>query len=305
VVDGILLYLSVRYLKAFCGLCSLTYLINLNCLLIALWGLLRSPSQILSLIGREWERVFFGKVPAEESLASYYQRVASVFLWVLLGIVGVSGLSLAHVYDAKQSKTNPERIRQVLQQYGGLAPVQIDIKGAPSLGPKEAPLTIVDFSDFRCPHCQHAASILKRLMREYEGKIRLVFKQFPNDSACNRNIPSDRPSSGSCLLAKAALCADAQHRFWEFHDLLFAGLERSFTSEELTSLAGQLGLFEKQFSACLQHPDTETRLRSEIEEGIRLGVQGTPVLFFNGKAIRGNPPIEVMRSLIEQEALRR
>ena len=306
-IDGFLLYLSLVKLKSFCGLCGLTYLINLNCLLVSLWGLLRSPGQILSILGREIRKIFSFKDALEKSPGRYYERVVSFLFFLILVFVGGSGWALSYVYDLKYRDVNatPERLRQFQEQYERLPRVQIDLQGAPSLGPKEAPLTIVDFSDFKCPHCKHAANVLTRLIGEYGGQVRFVFKQFPNDPACNPNIPSGRPSSGSCLLAKAALCAHAQGHFWPYHDVLFATQEETYTPEKLISLAQKLGLAKESFSVCLQNPNTETLLRSDMTQGLGLGVQGTPTLFFNGKMVRGNPPLELMRVLIEKEVKKR
>ena len=306
-VDGVLLYLSLIKLKSFCGLCGLTYLVNLNCLLISLWGLLQGPGQILSLLGREIRGIFSFKDSLEKSPGHYYERVVSFLFFLILVLVGGSGGALSYLYDSKFADVSvtPERLKQFEEQYERLNRVQLDPQSAPSLGPKEALLTIVDFSDFKCPHCKHAANILTRLIGEYNGQIRLIFKQFPNDSACNPNIPSNRSSSGSCLLAKVALCAHAQNRFWTFHDLLFATQEKTYTQEELISLAQKLGLPKEGFSACLQNPDTEALLRSDITQGLGFGVQGTPTLFFNGKMVRGNPPIELMRTLIQKEIVRK
>ena len=302
-IDGYLAYVSLTRLKAFCGLCGLTYLINLNCLFVSFWGLLRPPGQIVSLLFKEVDRMFSFRDSLEKSPGLYYRRVASFFFLTLLLSVAGSALAVSHLYDARHSipTITPEQMKQYLEQYDQLARVKVEPGEAPFLGPQNAPLTIVDFSDFNCPHCKHASNVLTRLVKEYHGQVRLVFKQFPNDSACNPNIPSDRPSNGSCLLAKAALCAHAQNRFWEYHDLLFATQGKPHPAEDLIRSAESLGLAKDRFSSCLPDPQTETLLRAEINEGLGLGVKGTPVLFFNGKKVQGNPPPEVTRMLIEKE----
>ena len=305
-IDAALLYISLVRLKAFCGLCGLTYLINLNCLLISLWGLLRTPRHIVLLLTQEIRRLFSFRDSLERSPGLYYRRVATfLFLTVLLS-AGGSALALSYLYDASHSDPAiaPDKLRQYLDQYDQLTRVTVNSGQAPSQGPPNAPLTIVDFSDFNCPHCRHASNILARLVKEYQGQIRLVFKQFPNDSACNPNIHSDRPSNGSCLLATAALCAQAQNRFWDYHDALFAMQGKSYPEGELIALAEKLGLAKDTFSSCLRDPATGALLRAEMNEGLGLGVRGTPVLFLNGKVVRGNPPPPITRILIEKELRR-
>ena len=306
-IDGYLAYVSLARLKAFCGLCGLTYLINLNCLLISLWGLSRPPGQIVSLLLKEIRRIFSFRDSLEKSPGLYYRRIASFFFLALLLSASGSALAVSYLYDARHSNPaiSAQQVKQYLEQYDQLARVKVEPGRAPSLGLQDAPLTIVDFSDFNCPHCKHASNILTRLVKEYHGQVRLVFKQFPNDSVCNPNMPPDRPSSGSCLLAKAALCAHAQNRFWEYHDVLFATQGKPHPEEDLIGVAEKLGLVKDTFSSCLRDPQTETLLRAEIGEGLGLGVKGTPVLFFNGKKVQGNPPPEVTRILIEKERARR
>ena len=301
-VDGYLLYLSAR-LRAFCGLCGLTYLINVNCLLVSLWGLLRTPGQIVSLLTQEIGRIFSFRDSLEKSPGLYYHRVASFLFLILLVSVAGSALALSYHYDAGHSApaVTPDKLKQYLEQYDLSARAKVELEGAPSRGPQNAPLTIVDFSDFGCPHCKHASNILPRLVKEYQGQIRLVFKQFANDSACNPNMPAGHPPTGSCLLAKAALCAHTQDRFWDYHDLLFATQGKSYSETELIAAADKLGLVKETFSSCLRDPQTESLLRADINQGIGLGVQGTPTLFFNGKMVRGTPPPEITRILIEKE----
>ncbi|BDG04140.1 vitamin K epoxide reductase family protein [Anaeromyxobacter oryzae] len=145
------------------------------------------------------------------------------------------------------------------------------------------PLTVLEFSDYECPYCARVHATDKQLVQQ-NPQLRLERRHFPLDEACNPKIK--RPFHvGSCELARAALCADAQGKFAAMDDALFGNQQAKLPVE---SLASQVGLDLPRFKACLDSPDTATRLREDIDQGIALGVRATPSYAVNGKLYEGD-----------------
>ncbi len=169
----------------------------------------------------------------------------------------------------------------------------------PALGREDAPVMIIEFSDFQCPFCKRfAEETFPQLKRDYidTGKVRFVFRDFP--------ILRIHPNAG--LAALAAECADEQGRFWEMHDLLFARQSEWAESapEQAQSLfeayARELGLDDPAFSECLRTQRYADEVVNDLREGAEAGVRGTPAFFINGEKIEGAHPYEKFREVIEQ-----
>jgi protein-disulfide isomerase/uncharacterized membrane protein len=152
-------------------------------------------------------------------------------------------------------------------------------KGAPG-----ARVSIVEFSDFQCPFCVQAFRDLRDLVRGRQD-VSLVFRHYPLDAACNSHVrQSMHPDA--CLAACAAECARRQGRFWEYHDVLFENNEH-LERESLFRYAREMDLDLGAFRACLDDPATRARIGQDVEAGTRAGVNSTPTIFFNGRAIEG------------------
>ena len=165
-------------------------------------------------------------------------------------------------------------------------PAELATDGAPFKGSPDAPLTIVEFSDFQCPFCRrHWQQTYGQLTREYiaTGKVRYVFRHFPLE-----NIHAQALKAG-----EAAECAAAQGKFWEMRDRLFAN-QRTLMPDTFIEHAQALGLDETQFTACLAGQMT-ARVRSDLTMGAQAGVRATPSFFF-GVTMPGGK-IKVMRKL--------
>ena len=150
-------------------------------------------------------------------------------------------------------------------------PIKIDVTGDPSRGPDNARVTIVEFSDFQCPFCSEAVAQTKLVMRQFPKDVRLVFKQFPLDSHAQAEFG-----------AEAALAAQAQGKFWEMHDMLYAGFP-NISRTRVMSYAQKLGLDMTRFTADLNSHKYRARVMKEEQQGEDAGVGGTPTFFINGK----------------------
>jgi len=169
--------------------------------------------------------------------------------------------------------------------------VELDIAGAPFIGPEDAPVTMVEFSDFECPYCESFVPTLEQVKATYPEQVKVVFLQFPL-----RQIHPNAQKSG-----EASLCAFEQDKFWEAHDLYFA--ERSsLTVPDLKEKAERLGLDTEAFATCLDTGKYADRVQAEIDTGIAVGVTGTPAVFINGRPLPGGAvPFEMVAELIDDE----
>jgi protein-disulfide isomerase len=160
---------------------------------------------------------------------------------------------------------------------------------APVMGPADAPVTIVEFTDYQCPYCQAAQQYVDRVMATYKGKVRLVYQEFPLDFHAQAK-PAGR----------AARCAGEQGKFWEMH----TGLLRTpgtFDDADLQSRAAGLGIDPKAFSACTASNKYDAVIQKAIDNGRSVGVSGTPTFFLNGRSFSGAQPFETFERLIEEE----
>ena len=171
--------------------------------------------------------------------------------------------------------------------------VDVSIDGAPFRGAANAPVTLVEFSDFHCPFCKQVQPTLTQLLARYPGKVRLVYRDFPIDSL----HPQARRA------AEAARCAQDQGKFWEYHDLLFAEAPKA-TPEDLGRFAQQVGLDLAKFEPCLSGGIHRAGVQRDLDEGSRLGVNGTPAFFINGRSLSGAQPLEAFARAIEEELAR-
>jgi hypothetical protein len=153
----------------------------------------------------------------------------------------------------------------------------IELQGAPVRGALMAPITVVEFSDFECPFCGSAAPLVERALASFEGRVRLVFKQYPLDQH-----PRAMPA------ALAAVAAGKQNKFWEMHDLLFSHQD-ALEDDDLVGYARQLGLDVARFQVDMASEETRAHVDADKAEGRRLGITGTPSIFVNGRPFQDSP----------------
>jgi protein-disulfide isomerase len=193
--------------------------------------------------------------------------------------------------DAVEARVNRERNVTV-----HLQPLRLDVDdpAAPALGPANAPVTLVEFSDFQCPFCGRFYPTLHRLADAYGDKLRIVYRQYP--------IASLHPNA--IKAAEASLCANDQGKFWEAHDLMFQEQNR-LAVRDLKVLAGRLGLDQTKFDTCLDSGRYTEQVQNDLADGARFGVTGTPALFVNGIPVEGGAvPYETLARLIDAELAR-
>ncbi len=152
------------------------------------------------------------------------------------------------------------------------AAVEIPIGESFSQGPENALLTLVEFGDLECPYCAQSTIVLDSLAKAYPKDVRLVFKHFPLEFH-----PQAKPA------AAAAIAAGLQGKFFEFRKILVS-TKKSYTSETYVSIARDLGLDEARFKReMVLDSEKKKILEKDIALGAKLGVEGTPTIFLNGK----------------------
>jgi protein-disulfide isomerase len=151
-----------------------------------------------------------------------------------------------------------------------------------ALGPEEAPVTVVEFSDFECPYCRRGAEAVREVHAKHPDDVRLVFKNFPIDTACHDAL-LQQLHPFACRAAFLARCAGASRpeRFWQAHDALFAAPELS--EEVLAGIPLELSIPQKELARCMASPEVVSKVKEDISLGRSLGVTGTPTFFVNGR----------------------
>lgn len=156
---------------------------------------------------------------------------------------------------------------------------------APAIGPPDAPITLIVFSDYLCPYCRTLSQTLEQLTARFPNDVRLIYRHFP----IQRN---------SQPLAQAALCAADQGRFAQYHHQLFT--LSGNVADQLDQAAEQVGLELAPFRECVQSGRHAARIAEDVKEGQRLAIQGTPTLFLNGVRLRGAQSLERLEASVRE-----
>ena len=156
-------------------------------------------------------------------------------------------------------------------------------------GPANAPITIVEYSDYQCPFCRRAHPTVERILKEYPDKVRLVYRDYPLNFH-PRAVPS----------SVAARCAAEQNKFWEYHTNLME-VNGDLSDADLGKRATDLGLDMAAFDACYASKKYEAAIQADFQAGSAVGVTGTPAFFINGRMIVGARPFEDFKDVIDDE----
>lgn len=235
-------------------------------------------------------------VPAtpEEAKAFYDEAVAQGE--TLPPFEQITGELTGFLNERKQ-KTELGKFRDSLRAKASITtslpvvvPPKFDVDATgPSKGSDAAIVTIVEFSDYQCGFCGKVEPTVHKLLEEYGDKVKLVYRDYP--------LPNhtDAPKA-----SEAAHCAGKQDKFWEMHDLLFQN-QRSLGIDALKGYAGTLGLNSEEFVACLDSGEMKPIVVASLQEGEKVGVNGTPAFFVNGRLLSGAQPLERFKEVIDYE----
>jgi len=197
------------------------------------------------------------------------------------------------VHSLRAKKARDAYLAELRAQYSVVVELsqpsaQVDVAGAPRLGSEKAPVQIIEFADYECPYCQKVSPDLVKLRDQFGSQVSLVYKDFP--------LPM-HPLAAKA--AEAARCAGEQDKFWEYHDALFQS--KRLQASDLREQAKTLKLDTAKFDQCLDSGSQATVVKKDTQEGLRLGLQGTPSFFINGHFMSGAIGYTKLRETVLEE----
>ena len=217
------------------------------------------------------------------------------FIVLLLPVVFLAGLGLGYLLWGKTTADTPASA-SISPQATSTASGQtkryvIPTDGSPAIGPANAPITIVEFSDYQCPYCRKwHEEVFHRLLQDYQDKVRFVYRDFP--------LSGLHPEAEGA--AEAAYCAGDQGNYWQYHDLLFSG-QAELGTAGFDQYAKSLNLDLPKFDACMSTHRYQATVQANYNFAANLGIQSTPTFFINGLAIVGAQSYDVFKQVIDME----
>lgn len=237
------------------------------------------------------ERHVTGKIPGdppEEAIRVYYEGVDTTEPYAT-----VRGQILDHIRENRLIKAKAAYMQSLHSQAHmtlrfGPPRAEVALKDTPIRGVSDAPVMIVEYADYECAYCQQTQPALEKILTEFQGKVGFAYKDVP--------LPAHTHAQKA---AEAAHCADAQGKYWEYHDLLFKTKELEVP--KLKEDAGALKLDTTLFNKCLDSGEKAAGVKAELAEAQGLGLQGTPSFFVNGRFFSGGLSYEQLHAVIQEE----
>ena len=229
--------------------------------------------------------------PTEEQLRIYYEGVETD-----QPFEAMREQILQHIREARQTKARAAYLKG-LRSHAQISialtspTAPVELTRSPVRGNRDAPVVLVEFADYQCPYCQKIHPDLEKLQKEYGNRLALVYKDYP--------LPMHPYAQKA---AEAARCAGVQGKFWEFHDMLFAG--KKLQPADLKEQARTLNLDEQQFDKCIVEGLEAADVEKDAEEARSLGITGTPSFFINGHFFSGVLSYAALHDMVEQQLAR-
>lgn len=275
---GMTIYLasvSTFILKTLCLWCTALYALNLA-FFILIWLALDPFTRLVEQFKQDFELL----------------RTDPRALGVLLGAV-ILAMVLFVVQLNRYYGKNSARVSVPDQ---GRTGVDLSVNKDPVLGPAQAPVTIIEFSDFQCPFCREMHFVLKEMRNKFGPRIRVVYKNFPLDAQCNPALKSSLHPN-SCELAFAAECAYQEGCFEGFYDKLIES--GAYGQGALMQMAIDCGMDPNRFQACMAGDSPKKAVAKDIDDAVKIGIKGTPMLVINGRIIQGSRSEKEMEEIIK------
>lgn len=272
-VSATLGFVAFKFIGALCLICLSIYAISLGQGLMLWWGI---KKRFITLKPFRFKKLYTGLVTSILGFASVF---------VAYNIIGEQELQkptkvVAHPAGEEAPKTlaDIQNIPVALNQYSGLGE---DYRK----GPDDAKVSIIIFSDFQCPGCKGVSDILEEVYQSHPGQTRIIYRNFPLDQSCN-SLLQHRMHEYACTAATMARCAGRYGKFWSYHDIAFAkqGELNDVSSKQWVK---ELGLTDEQVQACQADKGIAEKIRDDISLGIKLGIDGTPTVYLNGRRFVG------------------
>jgi len=222
----------------------------------------------------------------------------SHFYAALVGLAFLAGILVGFVIGgrapvAEQTTASNQPAVQAPVQAATPEYIRYDIPtdGSPSVGPGDAPIVIVEFSDLQCPFCKRFHDeTFNQLLAAYPNQIRFVYRHLPLTSIHPEAFPA----------AEASMCANEQNTFWQYSDKIFKNQDK-LGRELYLQIASDLGLDDAAFEDCLNSQKYKDVVQADMDFAVNLGVRSTPTFFINGLAVVGAQPLEAFKQVIDKE----
>jgi len=220
---------------------------------------------------------------SEQGSKSIWMPLAIIIAGALIAGAVIFNSDHSHEEDLKgeAKKAVEEQVEEVVADVG--------VENDAIRGDENAKVTIVEFSDYECPFCKKAEPTMKKILKNYEGQVRWVYRDFPMSY-----------HKKAQLAAEASEAAHAQGKYWEYHDLLFKNNDK-LGKESLVKYAEELGLDMEQFNSDLESGKYKDEVAKDFADGEAAGVDGTPAFFINGRKVVGAQPYEEFARVIDEE----
>lgn len=219
----------------------------------------------------------------------YAALVALAFLaGILVGFVIWGRAPFAEQTTASNQPVIQAPAQAATQEY-----IRYDVptEGSPSVGPEDAPIVIVEFSDLQCPFCKRFHDeTFNQLLAAYPNQIRFVYRHLPLTSIHPEAFPA----------AEASMCANDQNTFWQYSDKIFKN-QGNLGRELYLQIASDLKLDSAAFEDCLNTQKYKDVVQEDMDFALGLGVQSTPTFFINGLALVGAQPLDAFKQIIDKE----
>ncbi|NBT58059.1 hypothetical protein EBT16_04665 [bacterium] len=296
-IDLVLL-IGVQWLTlgSFCLVCILTYFANLGHL-VANYRTIKLEHKTHPI-----QNLFWGRGPW--SLKGF--SVSKVFIALTsTAVFSAMIVFLPSWMEMKEGQSSPKKdSAAIFFSKWSQIPVQ-EISTSPKdgvYGNQDAKVKMVIFSDFQCPFCKKTAFGLHTLLPSFKNELLVVFKHFPLDKTCNPLVEHNMHPY-ACSLARLAVCANQKGKFWEYHDLVFMHLDEQQLEEGWDVVRKKLApVFQSaEIDECLRSESSLDQVKQDIDLGIRLGIQGTPAIFINGKSVTVPLDLETIKKVLALE----
>lgn len=283
-VDLALLLVSVLLIQAICSMCIMTYVVT-------------SVLFAMLFIGRKKTEGIQG-----DSIMDGVKKNGMNFAIAFLAFFAVGLVTGRSLSAGPESLGNSNATGSVdIQAFESQPQRNFNTEGSAVRGSKNAPITIVEFADYNCGHCMHAAHILDQMLTEFDGMVKVVYMNFPLDGNCNRLVGRQAPGASSCVAAMAAICGDKQGKFSDIHHGLYKDNENGVmhSTPSVMNAASKVGLDMGKFRSCMSSNQIRSQINKEVDEAEKVQINSTPTIFINGKAIPpGTPDPNYLRKLL-------
>ena len=272
----ILAYISFARIDSLCLFCMASYAINTLLMLLSIWLLYGYRLNPVSALLADAKALF--------------ERPG-----LLAAIILIGGMSIGATQD-------------LVKPYWGLEgwndlpdlPMGVDKNGHHWIGAVNPTVTIVEFSDYECPHCRKAHKKIRMLAASHPEEIRLFHRHLPLDKACHPRMRREFHHH-ACNFARAAECAGVEGRFWEMNDALFSIQDKIKSSDvDVELLAVQIGLDRSAFKKCMLEKRTMTKITADLGTAMKEGLRGTPTFLMRGEKYIGRIPEATLNKLLEE-----